>query len=190
MSNSANLQIKRMLSTILAAMICAIAIAVYTIYSYGPSGRYIAGNIILSPHVLERMNVKDLNSKTSHPTSFIFDSIEFSYFDKLKSELRQLKVDLITYEKFYTIVASDKSLKDIAKEIEEEFNQGLLATLMLMMRTDSVSSLPTTKIFQVIQYSEHDYFRVQLQGGNGTNEWAYFYKPYVYRDIMHLFTNT
>jgi hypothetical protein len=174
-----------------SAIASAALLAGYMIYRYGPSGRYVAGHTILSPYVLDKINYKDHNPKTGSQGHYIFDSIQFSYFDKVKGEQRQLSIDPTDYQKFYILVEAVKSLENTPADIQREFNQGFLASLNLTMRTDnSAAAAQVSKIFQVIQFTDKDYFRVHLHSEENTGEWAYFYQPHIYQDVIKLFTKT
>lgn len=182
-------EILKVTTLFFSAILSAILFAGYMIYYYGPSGIYLAENVILSPSMMDKINYKDSHPKTGQLVRFIFNSIEFSYFDKVSGNLRQFPVDEATYEEFYRLIQSAKGSESIMGEIQEQFDRGLASNLSIMMQTEERVSPPTTKVFQVIQFVESDYFRVQLlQGDNNPNPWVYFYQPGVYQKIMQLFT--
>jgi hypothetical protein len=155
------------------------------IYRYGPSGSYIAGDTILNPAILDQIQFMDKHPVTNKNTSFVFNGMEFSYFDQLEGKQKKNALNLASYGQFYKKIASEKSLKNFPSDIEQRFRTPP-ATLTVTMQTDPSISWHATKVFQVIQFISNDYFRVQLQGDEA--EWAYFYHPQLYQDIMRLFT--
>lgn len=160
------------------------------IFHYGPSGRYFASNTILAPSVIAEINYKDKTLTGQNQIQFVFNRIEFSYFDKLRGELIQVPVDQNVYEKFYQNVQADQSIDQVPTEVEQEFSRGLLATLSLVMHADLNASPQITQVFQVIQFTESNYYRVSLSTMTTQNrqEWAYFYHPHLYEEIMRIFT--
>lgn len=177
----------QILGVLLAAVICAMFLAIYMIQHYGPSGQYLAGNTILSSDVMNKMHYKDKHPTTGDSIRFVFNGIEFTYFDKLNGRQRRLPVDSVAYETFYHWVSSTPSVKDPTNEVKELFDRGLVATLHILIQNDTSSSL-AIKTFQLIQFAENDYFRVQLKESRNPEEWAYFYQPHIYQNIMRLFT--
>lgn len=183
-----NRDIQNILAVLGTAIICAVLLASFFIYYYGPSGRYLAGNTLLDPAIIKQINYQDKHPRTGRNVHFIFDHMEFSYFDSQKGPLRQ-KVSLDNYQKFYNLVAAEKSLIEVTERIKELFFKTHQTVLTISMRTAEGSDVMTTKIFQVVQFVQEDYFRVQLHEGQA-QEWAYFYLPHLYQDVMQLFTQS
>ena len=182
-------KIKSIATLLVSAVLTAVLLAVFLIYRYGPSGQYVAGNVILSPETISFINTKDHHSSGKGSLSFIFNGIEFSYFDKLRGRIEKMNVAADVYEQFFDSVKSERGLKIIPEQDQKSFSIGFPATLTVMMQAEASSTLKTgSKVFQIIQFIETDYFRVQLHGEKDTGEWAYFYKPHIYQDIIHLFT--
>lgn len=187
---SAKREIFRIVSVLGLAVVCAALLAAYMIFHYGPSGRYAAGNTVLAPSVMEKINYKDKSIKGNNQVRFIFNRIEFAYFDKIKGQLLQFPVDQAVYEKFYQLVQSDQSLDPVPTDVQNEFVQGMPATLSIIVQADINTAPKMTQVLQVIQLTENDHYRVRLSTTttNGAQEWAYFYHPHLYEEIMRLFT--
>lgn len=178
------------IAILLSAILFATVLSISMILYYGSSRSYLAGNAILSPDTMKKLHYKDLNFKTGQTSHFIFNAAEFSYFDKLNGQLYQKVIDLANYERFYSLIATNRNLEKVGEEIEGYFNERIPATLTLTVRADNGSSSPLIKLFQTIQFSENDYFRIQLRDGSKAIGWIYFYQPHIFQDMIHLFTKT
>lgn len=160
------------------------------LYQYSPTGQYLAGNTILSPHIIDQINYTDYQpNNKGKGNKFIFNSIDFSYFDKDQNRQIRITPSFAAYEQFYKNVAANKSLMNVPEQVEKDFTLDHPSTLMITMRTDSSNSTQIIKGFQMIQLIETDYFRVQLYGKPTDSEWAYFYQPHVYQETLKLFTH-
>lgn len=179
-------QIKQLLTVLSAAVFGGFLLAFIMIMYYGPSGLYVAGQTILSPDIIEKINFKDTHPKTHQNVRFIFDHTEFVFFDYLRGTWQQKQVPSEAYSKFYQIVALDNSIDDITKDLLELFQKLSPTALVTSVRTD-VS--PTAKIFQVIQFTKEGYYRVKLHGQEGEGEWAYFYHSDLFQLIMNIFAS-
>jgi hypothetical protein len=183
-----NRDIQNILAVLGAAVICAALLASLFLYYYGPSGRYLAGNTLLDPSIMDQINYQDQHPRTGKKVHFAFDRIEFSYFDLQNRQMRIFPIPIDSYQKFYKQVASEKSLLEVTQKIQSLFFQSHPALLTVSMRSKEGSESGTPKVFQVVQFISEDYFRVQLHEKN-EGEWAYFYRPGLYQEIMRLFTN-
>lgn len=177
-------QIRNIIVVLSSAIICAGFLAVYMITYYGPSGQYIAGNTILSPYIIDKVNFSD--KKVKGTVKFVYKGTEFIYLNNENKPVRK-EVSYKDYEDFYHLVASEKSLDPSEQDMEQFFSTPHLATLLVSMQTDA-NAFQATSVFQTIQFSDKDYFRVQLEN-QGRNEWIYFFRQGLYADIMKLFTH-
>lgn len=184
-----NRDIRNILAVLGAAVICAALLASVFLYYYSPSGQYFAGYTLLDPAIIEQINYQDQHPRSGKKVRFAFDHIEFSYFDSQKGQVRLSPIPLETYKEFYHMVASEKSLRNLNEKILDLFLKSRPCLLTISMRTKEGSENAVTKIFQVVQFVQEDYFRVQLHEKN-EGEWAYFYRPGLYHDVMHLFTHS
>ncbi|MBA3721173.1 MAG: hypothetical protein H0W88_02070 [Parachlamydiaceae bacterium] len=180
-------QILNVLIIFFSSFLLAGLFAGYMIYNYSPTVGYLAANTILSPDVVEKISYIDSHPTTDKESKFIFNGIVFSYYDKTTGRLKQLPINANSYKQFYSMVESEKSLDNINGQVEREFNQRDLAFLTITVKTDSSNLQQATKNFQLIQFNDKDYFRVQLRGEKNKIEWAYFYKPGLYEEILSLF---
>lgn len=180
-------QIRNVIAIFLSAFLTAGALAAYMLYHYNPSGRYVAGNTILSPSVINQLNYNDLNPQTGTSSKFVFNGIEFSYFDKINEKPMTLTVTPENYKTFYQWIQTEKSVENANDDLIRKFRPQN-PTLTLTVRAES-GALPVTKMFQIVQFTEDDYFRIQLlHAETGADTWAYFYRPQIYQDSVQLFT--
>jgi len=178
-------QIKQLIVVLAAAVSGGFLLTVLMIMFYGPSGNYIAGQTILSPQVIERISFNDTHPVTGKTVNFVFDHNEFVYFDYLRGDWRQQEVSLKEYDQFYRFISADKSLEKVSEEVFQLFQKPSPIALITSIRTDNS---PAAKIFQVIQLTKENYFRVKLHGQEDEGKWAYFYHPDLFKTTMTLFT--
>jgi len=177
-------QVKQLILVLSAAVIGGFLLTALMIMYYGPAGNYIAGQTILSPDVIERISFNDTHPTTGKTVNFVFDHNEFVYFDYLRGDWRQKELSSKEYEQFYQLIFSDKSLDSVSEEVLQFFQKPSPLALITSIRTDNV---PQAKIFQVIQFTKEDYFRVKLHGQE-EGKWVYFFRAHLYKNIMALFT--
>lgn len=169
-----------------AAIFAALLLALFFIFFYGPSGRYIAGHALIDPKIMEKLNFKGAHPRTEEPVHFIFDRAEFSYFDVDRQLVLQKTLSSTDYSNFYQLIQSDESL-DLSKEVKDTaFLVSHPVLLTTTMRTAEIHRL-TTQIFQVVQITPENYYRIQLNGQKNEEQWAYFYHPHLYENVFHLF---
>lgn len=183
-----NRDIQNILAVLGTAIVCACLLALVFIYYYGPTGNYLAGHTILDPAIIDQINYQEKNLRTGQKVHFIFDNAAFTYFDSQKGQMHKKIIPLENYQKFYTLVASEKSLLEVSDKIKDLFLKSHPTILTINMRTMEGSPHTTTKIFQIIQFVQEDYFRVRLHDSQDQEEWAYFYRLNLFKEIMHLFT--
>lgn len=181
-----NKPVKQLITVLSAAVFGGFLLAFLMLMFYGPSGRYIAGQTILSPDVIEKISFKDIHPQTYKNVQFVFDHTEFVFFDYLRGNWNQKNISSKDYLHFYNIIASDNSLDEVKKEVLDLFQKPSPIALVTSVRTD-VS--PTVKIFQVIQFTKEGYYRIKLHEQNDKNEWAYFYHSGLYHQIMNIFAS-
>lgn len=182
-----NRDIWNILTVLAASVICAALLASLFLYYYNPSGRYIAGNTLLDPSIMDQIFYQDQHPSTGKTVRFSFDRFEFSYFDPQLKKSVIFPINQETYQRFYKHVASDTSLEEVTKNIQSLFLQQQPAFLTIQMRTKEREGGATVKIFQIVQFVSEDYFRIQLREKN-EGEWVYFYRKDIYREMIHLFT--
>lgn len=179
--------IRNILLVLGGAIASACLIALYFIVFYGPTGQYIAGQTLLDPAIIERLNYQGEHPRTGKNVYFIFDRAEFSYFDQQKQQSIQKLLSSDDYDKFYRTIQSDKSLATVSSQIQTLFIASHPTLLTTTMRTGEMTK-SMSQVFQVIQFVSEDYYRVQLQGKATEDQWAYFYHPHLYQDLTLLFT--
>lgn len=188
LNTEAKKQIRNILTLLLAGVLCGGLIAGYMIYRYGPSGKFIAGNIILAPETLDKINFADPDSKGRGKTRLVFDGAQFSFFEKNIGKVQKFPVTMENYEQFYNRVKPLVSLEKVEDKVKRLFDSHEIAILSITMRPEySYKDQTAVKLFQVIQFIESEYFRVQVPGAGGLDEWAYYYEPGLYPQLFNLF---
>jgi hypothetical protein len=186
-STPAGNQIRNLLFVMLSAIICALIISGLLLYKYGPSGGYLAQNTILSPDVTESLWYTDSNQRTGGNSRFVFDAVEFSYYDNKTNQWQHLQVDQNHYRTFYQMVMHDKSISDITPQLLSLFDGN--ASLILKVRTESNAGWQEeVKTLQRIEFAKDgDHYRVDLREQNSPNQWAYFAHPQIFNKTLQLF---
>jgi hypothetical protein len=182
-------QIRNLLVVIGSGVMTGFAIVLILLYNYNPSGSYLAKNVLLSPELAQTLSFKDSNPKTGGTSLFVFDVIEFSYYDNIKKQWKNVHVDGNQYMRFYQVINNEKSLLEVTDDVRNLFNKGNMATLLLKVRTESHAAWQaTSKVFTEVNFvGEGDYYRVGLHEQNPSNPWAYFYHPGIYRQVLEIF---
>lgn len=182
-------QIRNLLLVVSSGVVAAILLTVSMVYYYGPSGLYIARNVLLSPATMERLAYNDSNPDTGGLARFIFNNIEFTIYDVNVRKYQQLNIGIEKYQKFYDAVSSDRSIEDVTGDIISIFSIGYPSKLTLTVRAEqNGKSNAVTKKFQEVQFAQDgDYYRVELLDQNAIGSWAYFYHPKIYQEVQNLF---
>lgn len=184
----ANREIRNILLILSAAVLFAVLLCVYMIYTYGPSGQYTVSNALIAPSVAETMDFFEPSAgKTS--ARYVLDSINFSYYDREKKQVEKRALSPKIYEEFYDNIASDKSIPHASNDIEKLFTSPFIAKLVITVRNVNALQRQTElKTFQQVQFLEgSDYFRIQLHQQDIREHWIYIYHPGIYRDVINLF---
>jgi hypothetical protein len=189
-SQSPKSEIRSLFLVVFSGIVCAFLLSLLLLYYYGPSGRYALRNILLSPNLIQNLSYQDLNPKTKKVGLFIFEKIEFSYYDGAVKKWLSVPVLKETYEKFYSSINRDVSLIDVHPQIQELFYEGNLSQLSIKAITDSSNQKQiTSEIFQEVHFTKKgDHYRVRLREQSRTSDnWAYFYHEGIGQEVMKLF---
>lgn len=179
--------VRNLLAVLLSSVICAFLLSFLFVYYYGPSGRYVAGAVLLDPSIIKEIDYQDHELSKGKKLRFIFDRIEFSYFDSKKKTINTFSIPFKSYQRFYERVSSEKSVQEIPEDIKKLFLGSYPAALTINMRS-KVAQEGVSRSFQVVQLIAADYFRVQLHEKK-EGEWVYFYQKNVYQQSMSLFNS-
>lgn len=188
--NSSRTDIRNLLIVILSGVLGAFVIAGIMLHYYGPNGRYYARNVLLSPQLAGNLSYEDDNPKTGKRSRFIFDSIDFSYYDTKQKKWIQKPVSNAAYGNFYDSLGNELSLQNVTDEIQNVFLKDNPAKMVIKVRTESNADWQiANKIFQQVEIAS-EYYRVQLRTTEGlTSQWAYFRHPGILNEAMNLLSN-
>lgn len=184
-SPSQKRQIRNLLFVLMFGIAAALMLSLFLVINYGPSGRYLVKNVLLSPDLVSTLAYTDNNRKTGGSSRYVFDGIEFTYHTPAENKLQTLYIDPHTYEKFYRMISSDKSLA----EVPPQFNQSKTAALLIKARTESHAEWQDeTKIFQEVRFfPDQDYYQIQLRDHAMADPWVYYYHPQIYQKALNIF---
>ena len=182
-------QIRNLLLVVFSGIAAAAVLTVSMVYYYGPSGRYIAKNVLLSPAMMEKLSFNDNNPSTGGVSRFVFNNIEFIYYDANARKYRHLPVSIEKYRQFYDAVSGQSSVVDVTDDIMKQFYIGYPSKLTLTLRTSANGKTDSvTKKFQEVYFAQDgDYYRVELLDQNEFGNWAYFHHPKIGQEAQKLF---
>lgn len=177
--------LKNLVAVLGLAILSALLLSFFFVYNYGPSGRYLGETALISPNVLSDLNYNDFNPKISSDDRFVFDRIDFDYFQNHQKKNLQLTFD--QYRTLYNHIRQEESLSN-PDSVVAQFNNPELATLTIKVRTESPSAWQAAeKIFQEVQFiPDQEFFRVSLHEQNQGVHWVYFRRPGIYQEIMDI----
>ena len=101
----AKIQIRNLLIVIGSGIVFALAIAAFMLGTYGPSGRYLAHNVLLSPETARALNYE----------GELFDHIEYLQWNPERKVSNKDELLLTSYQKFYALIDGDHSLQEVHK---------------------------------------------------------------------------
>lgn len=178
--------IRNLLFIIGAGVLCAFALVGYVLYNYGPTGRYVTKNVMLSPEWMSMLTYQEISPHSGKLTKYIFDKVEISYADKDPTEIvADLTVE--QYKKIYDLIKLQESLKTLSEGIEGLFYSQPPARLIIQVKPEMAADTVVSKvIFQEVQFAKDShYYRVQLPEQNTrTGAWVYFEYPNIYQVVM------
>lgn len=155
----------------------AVLFAVFMIFYYGPSGQYYVKNILLAPDMIGKLDFHD----GKNGGKYTFDKAVFRYYNDNEKSWKSVNVDGATYQKVFTTLENESSMKDVPTEVMNLFNLANPATLTLYVKNEKA-----TNVFQEIVFvKDGDFYRVLLRGDNPSTSWAYFHHRKIYDHIIH-----
>lgn len=176
-------QIVQLLSVIFAALFAAALALGAMLYSWNPTGTYLAKNVLISPEVAGQISFSQYSQQTGGKNRIVFDHVEFTYFDNEMRQFRNIEVDQEKYSKFYKLIESDRSLSSVDETIEQSFSQNSPSTMTVAVRNKGGGEAVP---FQEVYFVE-DYYRVELHEDTLAGHYAYFYHPQIGQKTMKMF---
>ena len=165
------------------AIVCAGLLTLFFLHYYGPTGRYTTSQLLLSPKIIERINYIDKHPRNGQKVHFMFDHNELTYFDPQQAKVLKRDISLDDYQRIYDLVESDKSLEKVSEEVLKDFQLSHPSTLTTHTRLAEQQS-GFLQVFQILQVTQQDYYRLQINENKSQSEWIYFFHPGIYQEIM------
>jgi hypothetical protein len=186
-------EIRNLFIVVGSGVVGAFAMALAMLYYYGVSGSYLAKNVLLSPEYAQVIQFNDLNPRTGAPSKFVFDQIEFSYYNPMLKQWKRSGVRMDQYAKFYQMIGDERSVVP-SDEVRSLFYRISPSILSLKIRTESgADPQAASKAFIEVNFvHEGDYYRIELheQANGSSDSWAYFYHPGIYEKVLDLFNSS
>ncbi len=153
---------------------CAFILAMGTLYYFGPTGSYKAGNVLLSPEVSSKLANYDTR-------------VEYLYFNEDKREWRRVQIGQEAYKKFYDFISEEGSIVIVPEHIIALFNKSDPAIITVFMKKTAESSKEQEASFQEVQILRYDdYYRIQIHDQSEGRNWAYYYHEGMYEESQKL----
>lgn len=180
-------EIRNLLFVIASGVLAAFALVLSMLYSYNPSGSYLAGNVLLSPDSVSMIKFNDTNPRTGTPSRFIFDQVQFSYLDLKDKHWKNLTIEMSQYAQLYQSLRRDRSV-DATDEIRKLFNHDSSKLILNIQAEASHTGNAVSKPFLEVNFANHgDYYRIELHEENSLDPWAYFHHPEIYKKVFNTF---
>lgn len=183
------MQIRTLLLVIGSGVMLAVLLALLSLQFYSPTGSYTAKNVLLAPESLASMRFADGTTREGGTPRYVFAAIEFSFYDGSLKKWSTRPVSLDQYASFYSLVENEKSIAEATKAVEDAFRSPYLTSLVIKVRQDGASARQpsASAVIEVDFADEGDYYRIQLRGGAGARDWAYFQRPGIHNAVLKLF---
>lgn len=181
-------EIRNLLLVIGSGIGCALLLSLFLILNYGPSGRYVVHNVLLSPELVSTLSYNDTNSKTGGSSRFIFENIAFNYYDPAEKKSKKLQISPEQYAQIYQIIANDKSLLEPSNAIINELEQINKSSLIIEVRTESHASWQDEqRTFQELTLIPHGgFYRISLHDEKSPTKWVYFQHEGLFEKVSKL----
>lgn len=177
-------QIRNLLIVVGAGVFGAFLLAYVMVVYYGPSGRYQTKNVLLEPGIIEGLTFQDLNPDTGKFSQYSMDRIELLYFEDVGNQWIRKALTLDTYRQIYEVISGDSSVMEVSDEIQGLFHLKTPATLSLVVRSETGDG---AKAFQEVQFvNRGNYYRVLLREESKKQNWAYFYHPDIFNQVLQV----
>lgn len=182
--------IRNLVVVLFSGVFFAAFAALLMLYYYGPTGRYLVANTLLSPQTMQALSYKASNLRPGNSTIYQFDRIEYAHWEAEKKQWQRTQIMPEEYGRLYQSIADEKSILDVSNEIVNQFYVSPPSKLTIYVKSQGENrSLEESSItFQTAEFSNAgDYFRVELRGLEGDGGWAYFYHPQIQQQVTDLF---
>lgn len=175
-------EIRKFLTVIGGAVLCAALLVWGLVHYYGPSGNYQLNRVLLSPDVLENLSYRDSSPGAGAMGQFVFDKVEALHYDADTRQYVRTEVPLAKYRTLYAAITDDVSVPDLDGMIAGLFTQGQLTRVFLKVKPAGAShgNDGLGRVFQELQFSsDGDHYRVEIREDNPQQQWAYFQRSYI-----------
>ncbi len=170
-------QILSLLFVLGCAVLTGFAFVGYLLYMHGPTGRYLAANIMLEPSILQDLTFKDSSYGRGKEGTFVLDSIDFRYFDEKTHAWKKITLNQEQYAKIYSLLKEDVSLATVEDEVVANYAKGNPTLLEIKVKPLLSDHSPhSSHVLQTVNLLV-DSYRVKLRAFDGTNDYAYFLHP-------------
>jgi hypothetical protein len=170
-------EISRLLIVLLSGIAIAGLLSIFMIWNYGPTGQYQLSNVLLAPETLQSLSFSDAEVSGSKDVKnrsprFVFDKVEYVYWDSPSKQWQQFTIDNATYVKFYQTIEKDMSIVDINLDIVNLFAAEAPSHLAILVKNEGNSNVRPLQVLEIAPGG--DYYRVELRGSHQGSDWAYF----------------
>lgn len=162
----------------------AIIVAIGLVYYYGPSGYYEAKYALLAPDMLHDLRYQDVNPETGSRHFFVYEAMEFTYYDSNENRWKKSRVTEEGYRNFFQQIAGDVSVEQESSPVTDPFRSGYPASLKLLVKSEGSRSNSVIPFQEVTFAYEGDFYRMELHEESSEKKWAYFNHPGIYQKAL------
>lgn len=183
--------VKSLILLMLFSVSCALAIAIFSVQKFGPTGAYDVKNALVTPYLLENMSFDEVDNRTGASTRFVFDQLLYSYQDPDTRQIRTVPLTMSQYRQFYDTISGDSSIVEGGAGLGALFD-GELSRLILKVKTVTDDPLQSEKlVFQQIEFgTDGNFYRIELREQlNPPEPWAFFHHIGIKDKIHKLFVD-
>lgn len=187
--SSKSKQIEVLLAVLGTGVIAGILIALTMLYYYNPTGSYQLDNVLLNPDNAFSLRYVEPGSKNTSEGRFIFEKMDYSYFNPTTKQTVSISVPKDKYAEFYKVIAKDKSVSKDLMETEGLFRSTTPSSLALKVRSSGENNTKgnETTFSRIVFADNGDYYRIQLRQSTAVVDWAYFHHPKISQTASQIF---
>lgn len=169
-------QTTKLLTTLLLGGGVGVALTLFFALFFGPSGQYLAKNVLLSPRTIEEIRESSIAAGSER---YHFAGMTLYQYDPKTDKTESRQLSPTHYALFFDKIQSDRSLSEMSQEIESHFYDPQMTRLVFMIKGGRTKNL---SIFQEVQVPRSgNYYRIQLHEAGPGREWVYFEHEGIFR---------
>lgn len=175
MENNKKQETLKLILVLCCAVISAIFLSAYFLLYYDSPHEYLSSDLLLSPKTMSEFTEHVSQESEVHlPKILVFEE---------NSDAKKLSFE--KYQRFYELIARDRSLGDMQPALIDLFEHTPLITLQIKMSSNKKNKF-ALQTLQILKSG--DYYRIQ-SSVNAKEGWVYYSHPDIGRKIVDILNN-